>query len=237
MSSHNELIEKLTQAVERSRQTYDYTLIMPFLREYRKAWETIKHDLGMDIAYQLAQLSRDDVIKQLRFTYKWSLQRIGNAFEMTGERVRQITRVSMRSIPACSEPNLDAIELILTLACRDREAWAENGMLKRSWLAEHLDPASLQELNLHSPMMSKFQLIMKYGLGLRTTQEQIDQMNEWQRGPDYKPYEEIARMLSSRFVSITVMTVYRGARKIGYKGHSTGAPGQPRHYEHLEGQE
>jgi len=62
---------------------------------------------------------------------------------------------------------------------------------------------------------------MEHGLGLETAEAVLAWGRE-QYHVKERSYVEIAAGLSSRFVPISVMCVYRGLESAGFKGHTTG---------------
>jgi len=202
---------------------------MSVLRKHTPAWNIIWRELGVSTATPIGRMSRDDAIKTLRHEYVWSLEKIGNAFGITRERVRQIAGTSQTAKHERLIATQSEVNRCLTIACRDKSAWTSTGKLSKQWLKAKLKPRII-EANLNDDEFSKFQVVLSHGLKCKTEDRQREQLHKWQFCTHYYSYEDIAKMLSRRFVPISVMSVFRGAEAIGHKGHSTGAPGQARHF-------
>jgi hypothetical protein len=211
------------------------------LRSYPDVWEKLWREIGAKAATPIGRMSRNEAIKALRHDVVpvWTLQQIGDLFGMTRERVRQIAGTSKRGSKSSKRiVTEEEINRVLLKACHDSNAWTKGGKLSRMWLKKQLPGGDTAVFGAKKDARySKFQVLMVYGLGLITRQQQLDQLSEWQFGLAYQTYATMAENLSSHFVRISHMAVHRGAVAIGFAGHLTSAPGQSRTDPRVKSQE
>jgi hypothetical protein len=193
------------------------------LSQYPQAWRAIRELLGHEEALRLAQLRRNDAIKTLRVEHRWSLQAIGDLFDLSRERVRQLTpsidgngvtpdlENGTPSNPAMIRRDLEAA---FRRAVRAPHAWNGRGQVSKSWVIEQLGyEPDLPDLDFRKLGDSKAEFILRHGLGLQTRRD----MRAWLKEMYFErhmTYAEIARWLSKRFVSLAPMTVHRFATGI-----------------------
>lgn len=204
-----------------------------FSLRYPEAWQMMLRALGSEEASRLAQFTRNEIMTELRVRHRWSLQAIGEVFNLSRERVRQITPPidGKGSTPAFgdngSPPNQrelkEKLKGVFRQATRDPAAWNERGHLSRSWIVEQLGYKSdLSDLELLSPGGSKIEFILRHGLGLKTKHE----MRSWAEKMYFErhmTYEEIARWLSRSLVPVATMTVHRTLTEfLDIDGYGTG---------------
>lgn len=205
----------------------DYTRIASFLEEYPESWSVMLKALGHQEALRLIQLSRDEIMVELRVKHRWSLQAIGDLFGLTRERVRQLTpsiegsgRTPVLDDGKPSNPRVIRRELrdVFCQAAQDPQAWNARGQLSKSWVVDRLGyEPDLPELDFRSPSDSKTEFILRYGLGLETERE----IRAWTQRmySDYRmSYNDIACWLSQRFVPIAAMTVHRSLSQYTEEG-------------------
>jgi len=204
------------------------------LLTHPNAWEKIWRDLGTKIAMPIGRMPRDEAMAALR-EQNWTLEKIGDAFGITRERVRQLTDPYYAQRPE-QEINQATLGKVFKSACYNERAWTQKGLLSTKWLARQLglDYRSKAINALGTKEEPKLIFLLKYGMGLKTRDEQLAQLHEWQFGEDYHSYDQISKLLSKRFVPISTMAVYRGASQLGHKGHTSGAPGQMRSYRYID---
>jgi hypothetical protein len=173
--------------------------------------------LGPEETQRLAQLPRDRIMSELRVKHRWTLQAIGDLFDISRERVRQITpqldetgRSPFREAEKEKKPNTDAIlQEILRSAIHTSDAWSStSGRLSKSWVVERLgyDPEGVDFRTV-----CKMEIILRYGLGLETKGEMRRWASEIHRD---KGYNEIAQWISREFIPVDTMTVHRFLKEI-----------------------
>ena len=201
--------------------------ILPFLRENGNgAWQRMLNALGSKKAYELACLDRQEIITYLRVEKRWSLEAIARLFGLTRERIRQITPPGLWKELEVHELTEEELAPALRKAVYDKLAWHEhdggNGRLSVVWLAEELGISDRMAYGFTlTKGKHKFDSILRYGLGLDTK----DAMLEWMNQKYYRegmPYSAIARLISSRFISVSTMHVYRRMKALGFRGRSRG---------------
>jgi len=195
--------------------------------EYPEAYSTISKSLGSQSATEVCRNKRNDCMVILRKRFGWTLQRIADVFDISRERVRQLTPKAIW----IAEPRLNegAIERALVKAIRTPDAWnGIKGNLLKSWMEGELGYFTAEDFSVKS--VSKVDLIMRYGLGLTTKEEQRERFHHWQWGPRYRPFEEIADAISKRFVPVSTMAVYRHSVEVGHVPPETGGKGMARTY-------
>lgn len=180
--------------------------------------DRVQDILGPDETQRLAQLPRDRIMSELRVRHRWTLQAIGDLFNLSRERVRQITpqvdetgRSPFREEEEKEKkPNTDTIlPEILRSAIHTPDAWSSaSGRLSKSWVVERLgyDPEGVDFRTV-----CKIEIILRYGLGLETKTEMHRWASEIHRD---KSYDEIARWISREFIPVDTMTVYRFLKEI-----------------------
>lgn len=196
----------------------DYARIASFLEKYPDSWGILLKALGHQEALRLIQLSRNEIMVELRVKHRWSLQAIGDLFGITRERVRQLTpsiegsgRTPVLDDGKPSNPRVIRRELrdVFCQAAQDPQAWNARGQLSKSWVVDQLGyEPDLPELDFRSPGGSKTEFILRYGLGLETEREICAWAQRMYSGYCMS-YSDIARWLSQRFVPIAAMTVHR----------------------------
>ena len=201
----------------------DVDRLLVFLDQYPQAWRVLQEVLGPKEALRLAQLRRNEAMTTLRVKHRWSLQAIGDLFDLSRERVRQITP----SIPGNgttpdpndgkpSDPKTMRTELaaVFRKAVHTPEAWNGRGQVSKDWVIEQLGyEPELPELDFRKLGDSKAEFILQHGLELQTKQD----MGLWLKEMYFErhmTYAEIAHWLSERFVSVAPMTVHRFATGI-----------------------
>lgn len=114
----------------------------------------------------------------------------------------------------------EGIPAMLREAARDQSAWRgrQKGVLDSGWVFKKLGICigrSVVERWLTLPRRLKFQVIMRYGLGLETLEAQL----QWLRifRSENKDRGALARYLSEAFVPITKHQVYEGCREVTEK--------------------
>lgn len=216
-----------------SFQTSSLARVASFFGEHPKAFRALLKTLGHDEAFRLARLTRDEIIAELRVKHRWTLQAIGDLFDLSRERVRQLTppidgtgKTPVISNPAGpSDPKVMKEELkrVFRRAVRDPRAWNARGQLSKAWVIDQLGyEPTLPELDFRNPGGPKTKFILRYGLDLQTRQE----MRDWAEEMYFErcmTYDEIARWLSQRFVPVAAMTVHRViAQDLDVGGYGTG---------------
>lgn len=211
--------ERLKPRPARARQRSEHTRAMSFSRKYPRAWRAMVKVLGRDEAVRLAQLTRNEAMTRLRVEHRWSLQAIGDLFDLSRERVRQLTPpiegngstpvLSGNGKPSDPEVMREELERVFRRAAHTPSAWDGRGQVSKSWVIDRLGyEPDLPELDFRSPDGSKAEFILRYGLGL---EDEAD-MRAWVERMYFErhmTYDEIARWLSKRFVPIAAMTVHR----------------------------
>ncbi len=201
----------------------DIDRLSSFLSQYPQAWRAIRELLGPEEALRLAQLRRNDAMTTLRVKHRWSLQAIGDLFDLSRERVRQLTpSIDGNGVtpdlgdgtPSDSTTIKAELEAVFRKAVRTPHAWNGRGQVSKSWVIKQLGyEPELPELDFRSLADSKTEFILRHGMGLRTKQD----MRAWLEVmyfEQHMTYAEIAHWLSQRFVSLAPMTVHRFATGI-----------------------
>ncbi len=190
--------------------------------------------LGSEEAWRLAQFTRNEIMTELRVRHRWSLQAVGEMFDLSRERVRQLTPPieGKGATPTFGDNGSNTLtqkevreklKTVFRQATRDPTAWNERGHLSRSWVVEQLghDFESI-DLDFRSPSGSKVEFILRHGLGLKTVHE----MRSWAETMYFErhmTYEEIARWLSRSLVPVATMTVHRTLTEVlDIQGYGTG---------------
>lgn len=218
--------------VDYSYSSIDSERLSSFLNQYPRAWHAIRETLGADEALTLAQLHRNKAMTRLRVEHRWSLQAIGDLFDLSRERVRQLTpAIDGHGItpelhqdkPTDPEEIRRELEDAFREVVRTPDAWNGRGQVSKSWIVEHLGyEPDLPDLDFRRLGDSKAEFILRYGLGLQTKREMVDWFEEmyFERS---MTYADIARWLSRRFVSVAPMTVHRTASDIlDFEGYGRG---------------
>ena len=211
----------------------DTSRLLAFLHRYPQAWQTLRETVGHDEAVRLAQLRRNDAMTSLRVEHRWSLQAIGDLFDLSRERVRQVTP-AIEGVGAT--PDLEDVapldpqavrrdlESLFKKAVHHPEAWNGRGQVSKPWVVSQLGyEPNLPGLDFRQLIDSKTRFLLRYGVGLRTE----GAMRRWLRRMYFErhmTYADIANWLSGRFVDVAPMTVHRFATKIlGIDGYARGS--------------
>ena len=211
----------------------DTTRLSGFLDRYPRAWQALRETVGHDEAMRLAQLRRNEAMTSLRVEHRWSLQAIGDLFDLSRERVRQLTPAiegsGVTPDPKDVKP-LDPQAIRRDLASTFKkavhhpEAWNGRGQVSKPWVVSQLGyEPTLPDLDFRQLIDSKTRFLLRYGVGLRTE----GAMRRWLRRMYFErhmTYADIAGWLSERFVDIAPMTVHRFATRIlGIEGYARGS--------------
>jgi len=201
--------------------------LLPFLREVRPGtWNRLLDAVGSKDAQRIASLGgRQEAMIALRVENGLSLKRIGEIFDLTRERIRQLTPPG---IWKDKEPkglfSQEEFGRVLGRAIYDKGAWTgrDGTSLSVSWLAKGLgvDISEIYSIGITKGLY-KFDLMLQYGYELASKEEQIEWMNQkyYREG---MPYSAIAAHLSKRFVYISTMNVYRRMNALGFRGRLVG---------------
>jgi hypothetical protein len=187
--------------------------------QYPEAWRAVRDALGHGEAVRLAPLQRNEAITVLRVEHRWSLQAIADLFDLSRERVRQLTPtipgngktplLSGKGRPSDHEATNRELERVFRQAVRDPSAWNRRGQISKAWVVDRLGYApNVPGLDFRRPAASKAEFIVRHGLGLDTK----DEMRAWAEEMYFErhmTYGEIAAWLSERFVPVAAMTVHR----------------------------
>jgi len=196
---------------------------LSFLHRYPEAWQVLRKALGEREMLRLAQMRRNDAMKRLRVEHRWTLQSIADVFDLSRERVRQLTPpIEGNGKP----PNLDEdgspdpatmrkeLRAAFCKAVETPDAWNGRGQVCKSWVIEELGyEPDLPDIDFRCLSNSKGAFILRYGLGLESRHEMAAWLEEMYFEEDMT-YAEIAQWLSERFVSIAPMTVHRFATEV-----------------------
>ena len=218
---------------EHSPTRIDTVRLLAFLDRYPQAWQALRETLGPDEAVRLAQLRRNDAMVTLRVEHRWSLRAIGDLFDLSRERVRQLTpAIEGNGVTPDLEDGAPTdpgeirrdLETAFCKAVRDPEAWNGRGQVSKPWVVEQLGyEPTLPGLDFRQLSDSKARFFLRYGLGLRTESA----MRRWLRRMYFErkmTYGDIADWLSERFVNIAPMTVHRFVTGIlGIDGYARGS--------------
>ncbi len=214
---------KTSSSPRTERPNADVDQLLTFLDQYPQAWRVLQEVLGPKEALHLAQLRRNEAMTTLRVKHRWSLQAIGDLFDLSRERVRQITPsiAGNGTTPDLedgrpSDPRKMRFELaaVFRKAIRTPQAWNGRGQVSKAWVIEQLGyEPEIPELDFRRLGDSKAEFILRHGLELQTKQD----MRSWLKEMYFErhmTYAEIAHWLSERFVSVAPMTVHRFATGI-----------------------
>jgi hypothetical protein len=192
----------------------------PLIRRYPRASRRLQQVLGPQEVRRLAKLTRNEIISQLRVKHRWSLAAIADLFDLSRERIRQLTPPiegpgRTPSFESEGQARRDrarvrrALRRVFRRAVRTPEAWNPVGRLSKRWVVEQLGyEPQLPELDFRSLDGSKVAFILRYGLGMESEGE----MRAWARRMYVEhrmTFDQIAGWLSRRFVPISTMAVHR----------------------------
>lgn len=197
----------------------------PFIKEHGSgSWHRLVDTVGRSDALGLCHLPRDEILVALRVDHGLTLQKAGDIFGITRERVRQITPSGLWHKNS-EMVNWDAIaERVAHAAVRDKGAWSAKGVIKKRWIKEHFNEDIA--VGVHSKI-NKLTMLLRWKLGLDTTEDQLRWLSE-KYYDEGRSYADIAKLLSRKGIPISTMCVYRNAQEIGFRGESTGRPGRSR---------
>jgi hypothetical protein len=183
----------------------------------------LRKTLGEREALRLAHMRRNDAMRILRVEHRWTLQAIADLFQLSRERIRQLTppiegngkppRVDngRQRDPETVRQDLRAA---FCKATRTPGAWNGRGQVCKSWVVEQLGyEPDLPNFDFRSVGHGKGAFILRYGLGLEERCEMVAWLEEMYFEEDMT-YAEISEWLSERFVSIAPMTVHRFATEV-----------------------
>lgn len=224
-------------SARQSRGKYVYSAVnierlSSFVNQYPRAWHMIRQMLGPDEAFRLTQLRRNKAITSLRVKHRWSLQAIGDLFDLSRERVRQLTpSIDGQGVtpdlhddrPRTPREVRRELKEAFRKVVRTPQAWNGRGQVSKPWVIDYLGyEPELPDLDFRRLSDSKAEFILRYGMGLGTREE----MRAWFEEMYFErsmTYAEIARWLSQRFVSVAPMTVHRTATSVlGVEGYGRG---------------
>ncbi len=231
-------LERAKLHVSYTRKPFDFARTASFSIKYPEAWRTMLQALGREEALRLSQFKRNQIMEELRVKHRWTLQAIGEMFDLSRERVRQLTPPieGPGSPPVLgddgkpTDPRVMREELrhVFRRAARTPKAWDARGQLSKAWVVGQLGyEPDLPGLDFRNPGGSKTEFILRYGLGLESEEER----HAWAEEMYLKrnmTYQEMACWLSHRFVPVTTMTVHRVITQyLGAQGYGTGPRANP----------
>jgi hypothetical protein len=212
---------------------FDTPRLLAFLDRYPQAWQALREILGDEEAVRLAQLRRNEAMTTLRVEHRWSLQAIGDLFDLSRERVRQLTPAIEGNgvtpdlddgVPSDPDEVRRDLEAAFRQAVHEPDAWNGRGQVSKLWIVDQLGyEPDLPGLDFRRLSDSKARFVLRHGLGLRTESA----MRRWLKRMYFErhmTYSDIADRLSERFVDIAPMTVHRFATGIlGIDGYTRGS--------------
>lgn len=209
--------------VDRGPVRVDEARTLSFLHRYPEAWKVLTKALGERETLRLAQMRRNDAMKRLRVKHRWTLQAIADLFNLSRERIRQLTppiegNGKPPKLDEAGPPDSGTMRKELRAAfCKAVEipdAWNGRGQVCKSWVVEELGyEPDLPDVDFRRPSKSKGEFILRYGLGLESRREMAAWLEEMYF-EENMTYAEISEWLSERFVSIAPMTVHRFATEV-----------------------
>lgn len=193
--------------------------MLPFLRSagpggLRALLDAFGHKEGRRIA---KAGGREEIMTLLRLEKGWTLERVGSLFNLTRERVRQLTPAGIWGMTE-RQTRLERalLETALKKAARTADAWHDestSGVLSARWMAAELDVPADHFSRYHEGRLRDFHFkadtLLRYGLGLATERAMRRWYREhyWSQGMSFA---ELAETISDRTgVHIGAMAIWR----------------------------
>lgn len=202
--------------------TVDIDEIMPFIKECgAHAWAKLRRLIGRDNAFMLAHKKRNEILIELRTEYGYTLEKIASIFDISRERVRQLTPAGLWRKQSNHVDWSDIINRVIESALGQKDAWSQKGRIKRSWIIDRFGKDVAFHVGDAHRAMNKLDMVLHFKLGLKNKASRLAWLSE-QYFKRNKGYAEIALDLSRLGIKITTMTIYRCAKAMGFGGYQPG---------------